>query len=175
MDTTVKKEHAITAYQAEMLAFFQKRVGDRTEAEDLYQDLCERVLRRGTLEDVDDPLAFLFAIARNLLRDRWRRRISGAKDKHIQVDDVEIVAPVASPEVRLIDRQRLNMLRIAIQSLTEKRRRAFVLHRFSSMTYGQIAQDMNISVSMVQKHISMALLDLRSALRDLGDEYDEGG
>ncbi|MBC7210389.1 MAG: sigma-70 family RNA polymerase sigma factor, partial [Pseudomonas sp.] len=60
--------------------------------------------------------------------------------------------------------QRLNQLRQVLAELSPRRREALMLHRFEGLTQAQIAERMNISVSMVEKHIAAALLQCKQRL-----------
>ncbi|PBJ83118.1 hypothetical protein CMZ84_00755 [Lysobacteraceae bacterium NML93-0399] len=54
--------------------------------------------------------------------------------------------------------------RPAFDTLPPARRRALALHRGKGLTYPEIAAGMGISVRMVEKHISQALVTLRAAV-----------
>lgn len=62
-------------YRPPLMAFFHRRTGVGVEAEDLAQEVLARVLRRGDLDRVEKPDAFIFITARNLLRDRAEVRV----------------------------------------------------------------------------------------------------
>lgn len=61
------------AHQGELFRFVRARVGDADEAHDVVQEVFVRVLRQpGGLAAIDNPRAWLFQAARNLLIDRFR-------------------------------------------------------------------------------------------------------
>jgi len=53
----------------------------------------------------------------------------------------------------------------AVPALKPRTREAFLLHRLNGDSYASIAMQMDISVSMVEKHIMSAMTTLR-ALKD---------
>lgn len=57
-------------YRQPLTAYFQRRVRSRNEAEDLTQEVFLRLVRRLDVEAIDNPEAFVFQSAVNLLRDR---------------------------------------------------------------------------------------------------------
>ena len=61
--------------QNRMFRLAKNMLGSAVEAEDLLQDLYEKLWRRrDTLGLCDDPGAFIFAVLRNLCIDRLRSR-----------------------------------------------------------------------------------------------------
>ena len=52
----------------------------------------------------------------------------------------------------------------AIENLPEKVRRAFIMNRFQEMSYREIADELGVSVSSVEKYMITALKTLRAAV-----------
>ena len=81
-------------------------------------------------------------------------------------DDFELVAPsYYEPEAKLASQQQLALLNRSIDSLPLKTKQAFVLYKFKNLSQPQIAEQMGISVSMVEKHLATAMLACRNALQ----------
>src|SRR6185437_4132981 len=74
----VRRQDALEAFYAKyrkvVRQYFLKRVHNHAEADDLTQDLLLRVTQRMQREDIENPEAFLFTAAANLLRDRGRHQ-----------------------------------------------------------------------------------------------------
>ncbi|HFL7763070.1 TPA: RNA polymerase sigma factor, partial [Pseudomonas aeruginosa] len=66
--------HAYQAFHGELLRFLRKHLGSSADAADLAQDTFAQWLKWPGRQSVEQPRAFLFQIARNLLRDHWRRQ-----------------------------------------------------------------------------------------------------
>ena len=77
--------------------FFRRRVG-REEASDLTQEAFTRMLRSGAFDRVENPRAYLFRAARNLVIERARR--GKRKEYGLFAFDGERDAP-ANPEQAL--------------------------------------------------------------------------
>src|SRR5690349_12246421 len=60
-------------FRSALLAYFGRRVSSVSEAEDLTQDVFERLLRALEAGPILNAEALIFRIAVNLLRDRARR------------------------------------------------------------------------------------------------------
>ena len=144
------------AYHLPLVRYFQRRVGTREEAEDLTQEVFLRMLRRPDAEPLDNPEAFLFRTAVNLLRDRARRgRTSqGYLDEVThQQDHFEAL----SPERVLTGRQSLRSALRILEELDERTRDVFILHRLEGLKYAEIANLYGVSVSSIEKYIIKAL------------------
>ena len=68
------------------------------------------------------------------------------------------------PEQHAAHDESLERLLQALARLPESTCRALVLHRFEGLRYADIARQLGVSVSMVEKHISAALVVLRDFL-----------
>jgi RNA polymerase sigma-70 factor (ECF subfamily) len=143
-------------YRYPLVAFFTRRVGSSSEAEDLTQEVFLRMIRRLGVSGVDNVEAFLFRTAVNLLRDRSRRGKTLASrevdfaQRYGDVDDL-------SPERLFDSRQSLDLVIEVLNELDERTRDAFILHRLEGMKHAQIAEVLGVSVSSVEKYIVKAL------------------
>ncbi|CAM3782717.1 RNA polymerase sigma-70 factor, ECF subfamily [Ectopseudomonas alcaliphila] len=155
---------------AELTHFFRKRLESQADAADLAQDAFAQWLGWRDRNGVEQPRAFLFHIARNLLRDHWRRQ-----QRQGQIEPLEVIADTAavqpSPLERLDQQQRLRQLARVLEDLPPRRREALILHRFEGLSQNQVAARMGISLSMVEKHIAAALLHCKQQLaRETGTD-----
>ena len=153
-------------YRQPLTAYFQRRVQSRNEAEDLTQEVFLRLVRRLDPEAIDNPEAFLFRTAVNLLRDRSRR----GKTHQSHLVDLTHHQPgieELSPERVFDSRQSLTLVLSVLEELDERSRDAFILHRLEGMKHAQIASLYGVSISSVEKYIikALALLAKRSAAR----------
>lgn len=152
-------EHLSAAYRGPLIAYFERRVRSREEAEDLTQEVFLRLVRRPESADLDNPEAFVFSTAVNLLRDRMRRdktfRSHLNETEHRQERFEGI-----SPERVLQDRQALQTVMQRLNQLDERTRDAFILHRLEGWKHAEIARAFGVSVSSVEKYIIKALAHL---------------
>ncbi len=146
-------------YRKVVRQYFLKRVHNHAEADDLTQDLLLRVTQRMQREDIDNPEAFLFTAAANLLRDRGR---------HQQIVDRYLAEAPAhaenfealSPERVVVSKQSLEQLLRALKELDPRARDVFILHRLEGMKYADIARLFGLSVSSIEKDIMKALVHI---------------
>ncbi|MDR2307626.1 MAG: RNA polymerase sigma factor [Paucimonas sp.] len=151
-------------FYADILHFLRKRMDNANDAADMTQDVFAQWLGYRDRAKVQQPRAFLFQVARNLLSDHWRRQQvrHGVLETHPIEEEPATAAN--DPLDHAQQQQRLNQLRQVLDELSPRRREALMLHRFEGLTQAQIAERMNISVSMVEKHIAAALLQCKQRL-----------
>ena len=161
---------AYLARRDDFVRFFAARLRSMTAAEDLVQDLYVRVASLDSDEPVENPSAYLYRLASNLMLDRLRSdRRSGARDSAwVQSQRLELggeaVADEPSAEQNVAGRQRLAQLTRAIADLPPKTRRAFELHKLEGLTQEETARALGVSRKTVEKQISAALQRLLARL-----------
>lgn len=65
---------SVRGFYADILHFLRKRTDNANDAADMTQDVFTQWLDYRDRAQVEQPRAFLFQMARNLLRDHWRRQ-----------------------------------------------------------------------------------------------------
>lgn len=162
------------AHRAALRRFLAARCGDPAEAEDLMQELW-LAARAGASGPVGNARAYLFRMANNLVLARRRAALRGAaRDRawitlrHGEVAEPADDAPAA--DAALIAREEAAALASAIANLPAAAGRAFRLHKFDGLSHEQVAQQLGISRSGVEKHIALAMAHLRRALHDDRDD-----
>jgi RNA polymerase sigma-19 factor, ECF subfamily len=150
-------------------AFLWGRVSSQSDAEDIIQEVFSRLARLDGLKeklaaDRSDNRAFIFTAANNYIVDQERRKTLERRYLSTKHDLEHDTVLEITPEATAMARQELIMVKQAIANLHPAWRRAFVLSRFDSMSYRQIAEEMNISVKTVEKYITRALAKLRDVM-----------
>ena len=117
----------------QLFHFFRRRVG-RQEASDLTQEAFTRMLRTGAFERVENPRAYLFRAARNLVIERARRR--ARNESALFLFDEERDAPSRPEQTLAMEALDLRRgLRSAILAMPPRTRRIFLMHRLRRQTY----------------------------------------
>lgn len=151
-------------YRRPLLAYFNRRVSSSAEAEDLVQDVFERVLRGFDAGAIGNAEALLFRIAVNLLRDRARRLQRHGTELPLPADAIAEFADALtedlSPERVAIGERTLAEVQAALDELGERTRAMFLLYRLEHLKIREIAELYGITVSAVEKQVAKALLHL---------------
>ena len=154
-----------TDHSRALLRFVATRT-DPGEAEDIAQEAWLRLQRLRAPEQLDNPRAFLFQTASNLVVDRARRQRVESRylaDQAVLHDALSASTPTTEHQAQVEDE--LELVLRAIDELPPKCRVAFVMHRGRGMSYPQIAAELGVSTSMVEKHVIHALKHCRRRLR----------
>ena len=151
-------------YSEALRRFLARRHVKRDEVADIVQETYCRVLKSGELQTIRHPRAFLFQVASNVVLNAAKHRRSVGEHDAIDVSSAEIVDESPSPYRRLKAEQELDVVRAALTELAPKCREVFVLNRFENRSYTEIAEELDLSVSMIEKYVSQALAHLRKRL-----------
>ena len=128
---------------------------NRFEAEDIVQDTLIKVWnRRSDWEDIDSIEAFSLTICRNLSLDRIKKK----ENDNNYLEDVKGVEPLSSsnPQDRMIQADRVNLIRQIVDSLPEKQRSCMQLRDFEGKPYKEIAVILDITEEQVKVNIFRA-------------------
>ena len=164
-DQEAEQSDGLVAAYVELLPHLRRTGARRAiDADDVAQDAYVRILQLRKPGGVENPLRYLFRVARNLFIDeeRARTRASGLFDRSAPIELQ--AAGMPDPERILAGKQRLALAVEAIERLPPRCREAFNLHRFDGLSYAAIARRMGISISAVEKHIAEAMIRLSKAL-----------
>lgn len=142
--------------------FLRRRVRCQDDADDLAQDVYLRMIRHPDLGQVSCLKAFAYQTALNLVRDRSRRSYIRSLRHTQSIDSIEL-AGEDDPLDNVLHSERLEQVERTLASMSPRCRQAILMHRFDDVTYADIACCIGVSVSMVEKYISAALVQLRKA------------
>ena len=143
-----------------------RRVTSRSlEAEDVLHSAILRMHEYSQRHSVQNPSAFIVEVARNLSIDDARQRLS-RREVMVDAANLEDIADgKAIQDEVLAARARLERVRVALGELSPRTRTVFLMHRIDGMKYREIAAQLGITMSAVEKHIARAVIAL--------SEFDE--
>lgn len=159
-----------------LLRFLVARSGSREDAEELLHDLWERAGQASG--PIANPRAYLFTTANNLVLDRRRaERRRAAREEAVSRDPAlghgsQAVAADGAVDVldALLEQENVERLRQAIAALPDGARRVLILHKIEERSQAEVAHQLGISRSGVEKHMAVAMRHLRTAILDCGDD-----
>lgn len=156
--------HAAEPLRDALRGYFRRRVSNSAEIDDLVQDVFARIVARGEGQAVEHLKGYVFQTAASVLVDHVRRRSSRHADAHVEFDPDRDSETDFDPEHILASRQDLQVVRKALLALPERTRTIFIMYRLEGKSLGEVAGQVGISVSAVQKHVVRALQGLAAAV-----------
>ena len=153
-----------------LMRFLRRNWRDRSDIEDLRQEIYVRVCEAAEVEVPKSAKSFVFATARNLLTDLVRK------------ENVVPIAAVADPDLMgverdeplqdraLIAKDELRRLQSALDKLPPRHREAVILGRIEGLSGREIAARMGIAEGTVSEHLKLGMYALTDLyLRDTTD------
>lgn len=160
-------------HRGRLFRFLLHSTNDESAAEDLFQEVFVKIVRaRENFTRSGSFKSWLYAIARNALVDRHRRR--GVRpDQSVESRELDEGkhgrSAASSPEVHLLRRR----IREAVASIPREQREVFLLREQAGMDFQQIANIVGCGVPTAKSRMRYALERLRRLLTD--ERLKEGG
>ncbi len=170
----VELDRIAARYYERLMRFFKRRNNSVEDAADLTQDTFAR-LWSADLRQIRKPESFLFTTAMNLLRDRARSAQARHAALSVPAEEAQLICPAPQAERILDGEQRMRVLETALRELSPKCRAVFVLFHFDGLSQRDIADELRISVSMVEKHVKQAVGHCQKRLDELSCETANKG
>ncbi|WP_394678581.1 RNA polymerase sigma factor [uncultured Sphingobacterium sp.] len=154
------------SYWDPLLIYLSKLVKDRTDAEDLLQNIFVNLWNKAQSSEIQHLHTWLYGAARksalfyHRTQGNQKKLIASILD-YIQVEGFSLSEQQQGKELQqIIDRE--------IEQLPAKMKEVFILSRQEQLSYKEIAERLEISDQTVKKQISNALSILRNNLKKQG-------
>jgi len=162
-------------------AFIRKRVTDKSDAEDILQDVFfELIEAYRMMKPVEQVTAWLFRVARNRITDLFRRKAREARaiepakfneeGEELLLDEL-LPWPGAGPDAAYARAVLLEALDDALDELPEEQREVFVAHELMGYSFKELAEQSGINVNTLLSRKRYAILHLRERLQSVYDEF----
>jgi len=168
-------EEIVSLYFRRVFNIAYKFVGRHDEAEDLTQDIFLRLFK--SLKTFDRRANFstwLISVSRNLCIDHYR----GMRREHEVVThdvDVVVLAPpsaVDSPYTMLERRDRVALLRAALDKPAPSLRTAVILRDIQELSYQEIAERLGVPEGTVKSRINRGRTELARQIARLRERQE---
>jgi len=156
----------IARYEKPLAAVLQRALGSSPDVDDVFQETWIRVVRSAHRYDPTQRFsAWLFAIAWNLVKDRWARRVPEAGESGLAA----MASTERSPEERAVANDRAERVREMVDRLPERLAQAILLRFFEELSEKEVAARLGVPVGTVKSRLHHGL----RGLRRLAEEMDE--
>ncbi|MEE4638114.1 MAG: sigma-70 family RNA polymerase sigma factor [Wenzhouxiangella sp.] len=151
-------------YRQPLYRYLFHAVGDRSTADDLYQDVWSRIIdARARFQKDRGFKRYAFRIAHNRLIDHWRAQ--GRQNVDGEFDDQLFPAPAHDQPDHAGEReQQAHQLRRALMELSVEQREAFLLQQEAGLSLADIAEHSGVGRETVKSRLRYAVKRLRMLL-----------
>ena len=153
-----------------------KFVGRHDEAEDLTQDVFLKLFRSlNTFDRRANFSTWLISVSRNLCIDHYRSVRREREAINPEVDVVQLPQPSreANALTALEARDRVTLVRAALERLTPSLRTAVVLRDLQELSYQEIAAQLHLPEGTVKSRINRGRAELARQIARMRDSQDQ--
>ncbi|QQV77378.1 sigma-70 family RNA polymerase sigma factor [Sphingomonas aliaeris] len=161
-------KRVILPYEGSLRSRLRRVLPDGADVDDVVAEAMTRAYATADIAQVRSGRAYLYQIARNLAIDSARRNKIVSFEV---IADIDLIRIDNSTQASLEARDELRHLQAMLDTLPPKCRRAFVLRRVYDRPTSEIAKEMGLSVSTVDKHLAHAAVKIMHAI----GEYQGSG
>ena len=180
-----RRDSLSEAYQQEhgrLGGFIRQRVSDARDAEDILQDVFERLARANQLlMPIESLTGWLYQVARNRIIDLYRNeRPETFSDEAPDGDDEQLLldellpSEEEAPAAAFSRRAMMDALAQALNELPAEQRAVFIAHEVDGHSFKEIAAESGENINTLLSRKRYAVLALRDKLQHIYQDYLEG-
>jgi len=148
---------AFVKEQSFLKRFLTRFLSNSHDIEDVVQDSYLQALCAEQSQEIHSPKAFLFRIARNEALKALRKKSRRVTDYIEELDDFDAPEFETDVEDQSIAKERLGLFCQSALEMTPRCRKVFLMCKVYGFSYKEIAEQLGISVSGVEKHVAKGL------------------
>jgi RNA polymerase sigma-70 factor (ECF subfamily) len=146
------------------------------EPEDVVQEAFAQFAALENPHAVENPRAFLYRSAHNLVVDHHRRHLVRNRFAREQASTTAAETSDDRDAERVSSaRQRLSIVERAIRDMEPRRRTVFVLNRIHELSYAEISRRLRMPETTVKRLVAGAIVECERSLRAHGVSGGEPG
>ena len=167
----MKKSELLTLLDEELMeklfGFCYVRTNDSYAARDLCSDIVWALVKTaGVQEDVEEPYAFIWRVARNVYAD-YSMKKRRHRERFYQGDADDVFAGIADEEIQDDDMQLLEAVYRCIAFLTRAYREVMILYYLDGCSTAQIAKLQHTSETAVRQRLFSARQKVKSEVENM--------
>src|SRR5262245_9315851 len=169
---------AVAREQSRLEKFIRRRVPDPIDAEDILQDVFQRLVEANRLlMPIDHVTGWLFRVARNRITDLFRKKtperfgdmVARGEDGELTPLEDLLPSPDAGPDAVYLRQLLLDELELALDELPQDQRDVFVAHELEGRSFKEIAAETGVNVNTLLSRKHYAVARLRQRLQTIYD------
>lgn len=139
------------------------------DVEDVAQESFLKVLEAGSKGEIRYPQAYLYRTARNLAFNSLARKDNKIVDSIEDFLDPDVLQQSAPLEDDVAAQRRFELFCRAAAELPEQCRRVLILRKVYGFSQHEVAEQLGITISTVEKHLAKGLVRCSQFMAGHGD------
>ncbi len=132
------------------------KIVPQDDVDDIVQETYLRICRVAMVDEIQNPRAYIYRVARNLALDSLKR--SDNSQTVPLIEELALHGPRTDDvSVQAESQQMYARFQESVQRLPAQARRVFVMKKVYGYTQKQISDNLGISQSTVEKHVALAV------------------
>jgi len=145
-------------------AFIRSLTADKSQADDIFQETVLRTKRSQQLSELESPLAYMITVSKTVLYDIQKKSVP----HYVDIEEVSIQSDDNSPSNTYLNQQKLALVDNILLNMSPIRRDIFLLRRVDGLARDDIARRLDVSVEVVKKHLTRAMVEITLKLEEAG-------
>jgi RNA polymerase sigma-70 factor (ECF subfamily) len=148
----------VLPHEPALRAWLKRRNLGGLEIDDVIQETYTRLFQADSVAHIHDARNYAFQVAGSVVIDQLRRMKVVPIASVPGLDYLEVGSEEPSPERQVIDRDELSRLAEMIARLPGKIRDVFTLRRVHGLSQREVAHQLGLAESTVEKHMARGFL-----------------
>lgn len=141
------------------------RIPHDMDVNDVIQEAYAKLATLETVEDIKNPKAYFYQVARSIILMHVRRSRVVSIQAVDHIERLSVATDEPGPDVQASDSQQLRLLAQMISELPSQSRSAMTLRLVHELSHREIAERLGMTANAVQKSLAKSLSRF---IRDLG-------
>ncbi len=147
----------------ELFAFFMRRSNNNQQAQDFSQETYLRLMNVERKDLIEQPKAYLFRIAANLVHEMRSKNERIAQNETPFTDGLENFPGNEDPHLQLERQKAIQELEKILVTLPPVYQSVLLLRKRDGLNHAEIAEKLGISIHTVRKYLTRAMTECRKA------------
>ncbi|MGI8619906.1 MAG: sigma-70 family RNA polymerase sigma factor [Gemmatimonadaceae bacterium] len=161
----IDADRLFRTYNAQLVRYLTRRLGDSDLAEEMAQETFVRAMRQDV---ITNERAWLFAVATNLLRDTARRQERDRRHLTLIAAEARVSSEETDEEAELsVERMRQSVVARKALGILAERDRSALLMKEEGLSYPEIAEALGLSPGSVGTTLARARRRLVEAYEEI--------
>lgn len=144
--------HTVISTRAKLMTSLSRMLSPE-ESEEIIQEVYLKLFLVAKTEIPDNPVAYVYRLARNLAISRLRNQTVAHRFVQEVLEQISLVHNGSDPLTSCTEEEDKILLLEAINTLPPICRQVFILRKLHDKSHKEIAEDLAISIKTVENHI----------------------